>query len=403
MSKEHFIKIIEEKQLPNNFCVLPFLGLECKTTGEASACCVQQEVAKDKNKTYNFANDTITDVFNSEWIKNLRKDFLDDVQVKSCYNCWDEERAGLVSKRMRELIRFEKNIEQSIQEPKIKYLDLKFGNICNLKCRICTSFASSKWAEEESKLGLGHNGARMIEMGKWPKDNSNFWKDLYKLSDDVEVIEMFGGEPMLLKEHTFYLQRLVDTGKAKEKLLSYNTNGTQDMSRFYEQWREFKKVQVFFSIDGIGKRFTYLRHPADWSIVNGNIKHLLESGIENLEVSFFCSVSAFNIWYLDEVAEWAQQFPKSGLHWNMVYVPEHYSAKCLPKVAKQRIREHLSQSKFSNQFSNIIKYIEDTDEDQTLNFIQFRDWMKKIDENRNESFVMLFPEYAKALDEFFRK
>ena len=400
MNKELYHKIIKEKQLPENFCVLPFLGLECKTTGEASICCVQQEVAKEKNVPYNFAKDTITEVFNSDWMKDLRNDFKNNVQVKSCYNCWDEEKAGLVSKRMREIIRFHKDIDEVIDEPKVKYLDLKFGNICNLKCRICTSFASSKWAEEETKLNLGHNGSRMIEMGKWPKDNNNFWKDLYKLSDDVEVIELFGGEPMLLKEHTYYLQRLVDTGKAKEKLISYNTNGTQDMSRFYEQWREFKKVQIFFSIDGIGKRFTYLRHPADWNVVNGNIKHLLESGIENLEVSFFCSVSAFNIWYLDEVAEWAKQFNNCGLHWNMVYVPEHYSAKCLPKLAKQKIRDHLLASKFSDQFSNIIKYIEDTTEDQTFNFIQFRDWLKKIDENRNESFQELFPEYAKALNEF---
>ena len=28
-------------------------------------------------------------------------------------------------------------------------LDLKLGNICNSKCRICTSFASSQWAKEE--------------------------------------------------------------------------------------------------------------------------------------------------------------------------------------------------------------------------------------------------------------
>ena len=406
MTHDQFNKVIQDHNLPENFCVLPFLGLECKTTGEASACCVQQEVAKNElGKAYNFSDNTITEVFDSKWIKNLRNDFLDNQQVKSCYNCWDEERAGLVSKRMRELVRFQDNVDTVIAEPKIKYLDLKFGNICNLKCRICTSFASSKWAEEEEKLELappGH-GDRMIKMGKWPKENDNFWTDLYEVSNDVEVLELFGGEPMVLKEHALYLKQIVDSGTAGNKIISYNTNGTQDMSRFYEQWKHFKKVQVFFSIDGIGKRFTYLRHPADWDTVNNNIKHLLESDIKNLEVSFFCSVSAFNIWYLEEVADWAKQYPAGKLHWNMVYVPHHYSAKCLPKKAKSIVREHLSNSKYSADFANIIKYIEDVDEDQTMYFIQFRDWLKKIDESRNESFVDTFPEYAEALNEFIRK
>ena len=87
----------------------------------------------------------------------------------------------------------------------------------------------------------------------------------------------------------------------------------------------------------------------------------------------------------------------------MVYVPHHYSAKCLPKKAKAIVREHLSNSKYSADFSNIIKYIEDVDEDQTMYFIQFRDWLKKIDESRNENFVDTFPEYAEALNEFIRK
>ena len=32
---------------------------------------------------------------------------------------------------------------------KLMFLDLKLGNICNLKCRICGAWSSNKWAQEE--------------------------------------------------------------------------------------------------------------------------------------------------------------------------------------------------------------------------------------------------------------
>lgn len=403
MTPEQAREILSKNELPDNFCVLPFLGLECKTTGEASVCCVQQESAKDiTGKPYNFAETTIDTVFNSAWMDGIRKDFLENKQISSCYNCWDEERAGLTSKRLREVIRFQNRIPEVVNNPEIHYLDLKFGNICNLKCRICTSFASSKWAEDEVRSGIGnkHHADRMIEMGKWPKDNNVFWDNLYSISDKVDTLELFGGEPMLLKEHALYLNKLVEIGGTEDKLLSYNTNGTQDLARYYDTWSKFKKVQVFFSIDGVGDRFTYLRHPAPWEQVNQNIRDLLEHGPKNVEVAFFCSVSAFNIWYLEEVADWAAQYPNCYLHWNMVYAPEHYSAKCLPVGVKEHVRDHLLASKYSEQFKNIVKYIED--QDNSEHFQQFLTWTDKIDQVRQENFAATFPEYAKILNEHQR-
>lgn len=401
MNIEQAKQILKENNLPENFCILPFMALEAKTTGLASICCVQQGedgVARKQDGTpYQFETSTIEEVFNSQWVKDLRQQFLNNEQVKSCYNCWDEERAGLASKRIREIIRFQDKISTVVETPHLTYLDLKFGNICNLKCRICTSFASSKWAEDEIKSGLGYkeHAMKMIELGKWPKDNQKFWNNLYEISNQVDTFEFFGGEPMLLKEHTGYLKKLVELGGTENKVISYNTNGTQDMKQFYDLWNKFKRVQVFFSIDGIGDRFTYLRHPANWSEVNKNINNLIIQGPKNVEVSFFCSVSAFNVWYLDEVAEWADSYPNIHLHWNMVYTPSYYSAKCLPADAKKVIKDKLLSSKYSNYFENIIKYIDDSD--YSKDFPRFLEYLEKIDAIRNENFKSTFSEYSKII------
>ena len=34
-------------------------------------------------------------------------------------------------------------------EPMLKIIDFKLGNVWKLKCRICGSWSSSKWAQEE--------------------------------------------------------------------------------------------------------------------------------------------------------------------------------------------------------------------------------------------------------------
>jgi len=393
LSSKTAAQILQDKGLPSNFCALPFVAVECKTDGNASVCCVHQGSIPD----FNFANNTISEAFDSKWYKDIQQEFLDNKQPAGCRNCFNEEKAGIHSKREREIIRLAQYIPEAIAKPEIKYLDLKFGNTCNLKCRTCCSFSSSKWGTDEAALNpWGPEGVIMWNnLGKWPKDNSKFWNDLFRYSESVDWFELFGGEPMVLKEHMTFLTNMTSTVDCSNKNLSYNTNGTQDMTQYFEHWRKFKKVQIFFSIDGVGPRFEYMRHPAKWDEVNANINKLLAANLPSVSVNFFCTVSAFNVWYLDEVASWAKQYPNCQLLWNMVSEPKHYSAKCLPRSVKDALKDRLLNSPNVEHFAPIYNYVDTPEEPD--NYQEFKRIMSIVDPRRNEDYYQIFQEYARLL------
>ena len=380
---------------PEHFCILPWINQEARTNGEIGVCCVMQETAPDMNLA---DGNTLKDAWDSEWLAKLKADFLAGEKPKACYNCWNEEDAGIESKRLRELKKFPHHLD-NLEHAKPKSMDLKLGNICNTKCRICTGFASSQWVPEEIERDgdTNHFAHLMGRLGRWPELNEKFWDDLESQIEEVESLEFFGGEPFLIKRHFDILQTLADKGRAKDISLSYNTNGSIYPEQHIELLQQFKDVQVFFSIDGVGERFNYIRHPQDFNEVMQNYwKFKNTSGIRT---NIFYTVSLFNIMYMDELLNYSLEHNlDSEIHFNMVYVPHHISPKALPLKVKQAITD-----KFRTHNDHRIQ--------STLNFMNqehYEGYMDEFvrqtsfsDKYRNESFAETFPELWEHMETFF--
>ena len=228
---------------PEHFCILPWINQEARTNGEIGVCCVMQETAPGLNLA---DGHTLKDAWDSEWLAKLKQDFLDGKKPDACYNCWNEEEAGIESKRKRELLKFGHHVD-NLQHPRPKSMDLKLGSICNTKCRICTSFASSQWVPEEIERDGETNqlAKKMGRLGMWPEHNEKFWNELEDQIEEVESLEFFGGEPFLIKRHFEILEGLLEKGRAKDITLSYNSNGSIYPEHALPIWKEFKDVQVF--------------------------------------------------------------------------------------------------------------------------------------------------------------
>ena len=100
----------------------------------------------------------------------------------------------------------------------------------------------------------------------WFKDKK-IMKDLSQSTKNAVHIDIGGGEPLIvdITEHFEYLQHFIDSGRAREISLHYNTNGTTfPKSDHIDIWKQFKKVDLQLSIDDTGKRFEYNRWPANW-------------------------------------------------------------------------------------------------------------------------------------------
>ena len=396
---------IQLSKLPEHFCILPWINQEARTNGEVGVCCVMQETAPDINLA---DGNTLKDVWDSEWLADLKTDFLAGEKPKACFNCWNEEDAGMESKRLRELVKFKHHTNNldNLEDAKPKSMDLKLGNICNTKCRICTSFASSQWVPEELERdgdfgdGDRHGYANLMgRLGRWPELNEKFWTDLESQIEEVESLEFFGGEPFLIKRHFDILETLVEKGRAKDISISYNTNGSIYPEQYIELWKEFKQVQVMFSVDGVGERFDYIRHPQKFDPVMENFWKFKQH--DWLHVNLFYTVGIFNIMYMDDMLNYHRDNNMDcAIHFNTVYAPEHVSAKVLPPHVKKVITEKFKGHN-DPRIQNMLNYMNNEQYDVKKWLPEFARQTKFSDDYRGESFAETFPELYEHLKPWF--
>ena len=141
-----------DKYIKSNICPLPWTSLEVGVNGGASPCCLYKGGQVPNTKVY---NTDLRQIQKSKHMEDLREKFRNGERPDGCSNCWAEEDAGKTSKRMNSLYKMKNSLQNWTpdSEPTLKFIDFKLGNICNLKCRICGSWSSSKWAQEELDYG----------------------------------------------------------------------------------------------------------------------------------------------------------------------------------------------------------------------------------------------------------
>jgi MoaA/NifB/PqqE/SkfB family radical SAM enzyme len=129
------MKIPHEK-----FCVLPWVSLETSPIGTVRPCCLaDNEIQDNAGQKFKLLTSSFDEIRTSDQMKQLRKEFINGEQPATCRKCWAVEDAGGTSKRMHTLNRLKHmgiSPEWTEDAKPLMFLDLKLGNICNLKCRI---------------------------------------------------------------------------------------------------------------------------------------------------------------------------------------------------------------------------------------------------------------------------
>jgi MoaA/NifB/PqqE/SkfB family radical SAM enzyme len=192
----------------DKFCVLPWISLEASPIGTVRPCCLaDNEIVNNSGDKFKLLTSTFDEIQSSRHMQTLREEFLAGGQPKTCRRCWAEESAGRTSKRMHTLNRLKHmgiTPEWTADAKPLMFLDLKLGNICNLKCRICGSWSSSQFATEELKFVEDKKSSfhyEMLQDGAWPRENSQFWTELHESLTHIRYIEFTGGEPFMIQEY----------------------------------------------------------------------------------------------------------------------------------------------------------------------------------------------------------
>jgi MoaA/NifB/PqqE/SkfB family radical SAM enzyme len=398
--------------LPHDkFCVLPWVSLEASPIGTVRPCCLaDDELVDNSGNKFNLATADFDGIQNSDSMRKLRQDFIEGRQPQTCRKCWKEERAGRTSKRMHTLDRLKHMLpdqDWTVDTKPLMFLDLKLGNICNLKCRICGSWSSSTFATEELQHLMRNEDKKdnhhyhMLRQGAWPRENQQFWSEIAGISDQIQYIEFTGGEPFMIQEHFNLLQGLIDRGLAGNIEIHYNTNGTQWPENAEAIWKHFKIVEIAFSIDDVGERFEYQRSNAVWTEVIGNIARFreLRSRHTNIRLQICCTINVFNVYYLETVANWIVEQRMDFIYWNMMHDAYFFSISSLPERAKQAIAERLLTAevpgKVKEEFARVVDFM---NRGVSLDGQQIRREVGNLDRRRGQDLRTVQPEFAELID-----
>jgi len=390
----------------DKFCVLPWISLEASPIGTVRPCCLaDDEIVDNDGNKFKLGQAVFDHIQNSDHMQQLREEFLAGEKPQTCRKCWNEERSGRTSKRMHTLDRLKHVLTDeswSSDAKPLMFLDLKLGNICNLKCRICGPWSSSQFASEEiswmpREEQKSSHAYEMLRAGAWPKENDHFWSEIDLVLTDIRYIEFTGGEPFMIDQHFDMLQGIVDRGIAGQVEIHYNTNGTHYPERGENIWKHFKTVEVAFSIDDVGARFEYQRTNADWAVVLDTIVSFqyLKDHMPNLQLQCCSTVNIFNVRYLDQLAHWLALQRFDFVYWNMMHDAWYFSIATLPDSAKTQIISHLESAdvpaQYQDEFVRIADFMRNgASTDGFMTRMKIAD----LDRKRNQDFEQTSPEMA---------
>ena len=397
--------------LPDKICVLPWISIETSPIGTARPCCLAKDEITYADEQgvehkYNLKDHTLEEIYHSRYMQLLRRDFLYGQKPKTCQRCWDEEAAGRVSKRINSRIRLKEyydNVDfNNLHPDQLWFIDLKLGNICNLKCRICGSWSSSKWAKEEIDYvpdidRKTHLAYKFLQEGAWPRETEVFWDNLKTLLPNIKYFEFTGGEPFLIEQHFELLRYAVENDYAKNIEIHYNTNGTV-FPEAAELWDNFKHVEIAFSIDNTGARFEYERYGARWDEVQDNIAKFTAMRSNKISTQLCTTMNIQNVYYLPELCDWISSQTFDHVYFNMLHDPWHMCISRMTFAAMDLVITRLNNHKFDPRYrAEILRIVQFIRNGEGSDGQEFLCKMQTTDTYRKQSFLDTHNEIAKAM------
>ena len=376
-----------ERYIKSNICPLPWTSLEIGVNGGVAPCCLYKGQLPDV-KVYKTDLKTIQ---HNEYMEDLRTQFKNGERPAGCDRCWSEEDAGKDSKRINSIYKMKKSLKgwTPDSKPSLKFIDFKLGNVCNLKCRICVSWSSSKWAQEELDYGENPVALKNLKEGGWPKQQPQFFEDVKDSLAEAEFFEFTGGEPFMIYNHFKMLEYCVEKGFAKNQDIHYNTNGTQLPGReIFDLWKHFKRVEIAFSIDDVGEPFEYQRYGANWKEVNHNLNQFKIYQTMNMEFQICTTISIFNVFSLAKIALWVRQFDPKFFYVNTCFDPPYFNIQTLPKQIKNIVNSRYSDIK---DFQPTLRFMNSADRDGEEIRELRKERILQTDKYRKENFGEVFP------------
>lgn len=402
--------------MSKTFCNLPWTRLYVATSGHQKICCHNDEhITKDDGyHQFNMQRDMVNDSWNSNYMKEMRLALMNGKRVSQCKKCYIQEDDGHSSMRSTvdmDILLAQTNADGSVNIPP-KSLELHFGNVCNLHCKMCSHDFSHMIGKELLKMGDADP-----EFLQWVKKESgtvNNWTgeldiiyDWFKnekikksifahVSDNVSDLNIIGGEPTIIKEFYELLEFCYKANTLKDKSVLIHSNMTNTNKNISSWLGSMKQWAITASIDAVGIRNHYIRYPANWNSIKNSIQFYKDIGkkYDNGAISYNPAIQVLNIDQLIELCLFFEENlyeTRASEFYSHVKYPLICNYDILPSDYKKTVADDLEKNLNKLTMQTYVKEIRG--HIATLRQEVFSDQEKKM-------YQKMFVKYNDAQDKF---
>ena len=390
----------------STYCKLSHISLAVQNEGDVCVCNKNTQSFEDgkRNKLY-LHEAGLQRMWNSPTRRLVSTGLDYNKKLDSCSACWDDEAAGVVSSRQTFNNQLA-NVKPLKDQPRI--LIIKPTNTCNLGCRTCQPATSTGLYQDFYKLestlnqftGSFRDYTSQFESIRsgLGKNNIEVWDTFEKWIPGLVFIDIYGGEPMLTPAMWERMIKAANENKVSNTAIQYHTNATIWNQDYIDILPKFKSVNIGISIDAADpQQLSYIRHGADPTVLYENIEKYiaLTKKHSNITANISCTVSIYNVWYIDTIVKDLQKYNLS-VDINIVYTPNHYDMRHLPIPIKDQLIKKFTDPKLNK----IVGILKNTIPGCDIKWPKFWQEVTALDAIRNQKFSDVFPEYYAALKSY---
>ena len=291
-----------------NQCILPFTGMHIHTDGNLAPCCMYKTPFNTTEKIYNIRE---FDQWHTVGIKKIQQDFLNGTTPPGCAVCFKSNKeitSGLRYNATNRFFLLRPNITEFAPTTNPTWLDLKFGNFCNLKCIMCHPESSSQIATEYQKHKSKFLDIRVEH--PYEGNDDRWWEEpdtFNRVLDQVkhaDYISIAGGEPLLVKQ----LFDIIEHAPSNS-IINISTNLTRLTDQHINAITQRTGETILaVSLDGIGAHHEYIRYGSDWATIDQNIRKIID--LPNVRVVFTYLLQHTSLYSYRDFYNYIKQFNK---------------------------------------------------------------------------------------------
>ena len=405
----------------SGYCTLPFVQYSTYNHGRYRLCCMAKEPAEELNQNHL----SMQEIWNSDYMKQVRKDMLEGKWRPECSECEHLERNGIGSSRQWENHKwgeYAKDLDENVASP--VQFDFRLGNMCNLQCQMCNKDASHLVSVERAKIVEQYG--KPVDHEDWERITKNKkeallspgieWETFEPMIPHAREIKMIGGEPTVFPDMFKLLDYCTENDYAKNIELSFYTNITNMQDKWLEQLGQFKRVVVNCSLEGMGAMNDYLRPPSNWDSVWKNFTKLMDFAStkagKRIKVRVTTVNQITNALHLPDFFEFLHDYQLTqkrgiGLSSNQLIEPAYYSMQHAPdwlkKEQKHKIEKLLHKIGNSEHFETWEEALMDCvnfgeDKQHVYNERHMRDYVRVTevhDKFRGHNILDVSPEFER--------